>query len=215
MTVTVSLVEDNSEVREGCAALINGAPGFLCVGAYGSAEEALEKMPLAPPHVALVDIHLPGMGGIECVAKLKAELPDLQILMLTLYEQSDLIFDSLRAGANGYLLKSVLAGDLIRVVEQVHAGGAPMTMSVARRVIASFQDGGQFASPIKGLSSREREILEQLARGCRYREIGDALGISAFTVRGHLHSIYKKLHVKSATQAIVKIHQHNPKSRAH
>jgi DNA-binding NarL/FixJ family response regulator len=161
----------------------------------------------APPDVALVDIHLPGMSGIECVAKLKAELPHLQILMLTLYEQSDLIFDSLRAGASGYLLKSMSSDDLIRAVEQVHAGGAPMTMSVARRVIASFQNHAQPVPPSKDLTLREREILELLAKGFRYREIGEALGISPFTVRAHLHSVYKKLHVKSGTQAVIKFRE--------
>ena len=207
MPVTISLVEDNHEVRESCVALLNRASGLQCMGAYSTAEEALEKIPLAPPDVALVDIHLPGMSGIECVAKLKAELPHLQILMLTLYEQSDLIFDSLRARASGYLLKSMSSDDLIRAVEQVHAGGAPMTMSVARRVIASFQNHAQPVPPSKDLTLREREILELLAKGFRYREIGEALGISPFTVRAHLHSVYKKLHVKSGTQAAIKFRE--------
>lgn len=195
MPVTISLVEDNHEVRESCVALLNRASGLQCMGAYSTAEEAL------------VDIHLPGMSGIECVAKLKAELPHLQILMLTLYEQSDLIFDSLRVGASGYLLKSMSSDDLIRAVEQVHAGGAPMTMSVARRVIASFQNHAQPVPPSKDLTLREREILELLAKGFRYREIGEALGISPFTVRAHLHSVYKKLHVKSGTQAAIKFRE--------
>ncbi|HSY17396.1 MAG TPA: response regulator transcription factor [Candidatus Acidoferrales bacterium] len=207
MPVTVCLVEDNHEVRESCAALLNGAPGLKCLGAYCSAEEALEKIPLAPPDVALVDIHLPGMSGIECVAKLKAELPDLQILMLTLYERGDLIFNSLRAGANGYLLKSMSSADLIRAVEQVHAGGVPMTMSVARKVIACFQNGEPPASPVEALTPREQEILEQLGKGCYYREISESLGISLSTVRTHLHSVYRKLHVKSRTQAVIKFHE--------
>lgn len=208
MPVRICLVEDDHEVRESCAALLNGAPGLCCVGAYGSAEEALKKIPLAPPDVALVDINLPGISGIECVAKLKAKLPDLQILMLTLYERSDLIFDSLRAGASGYLLKSMSATDLIRAVEQVHAGGSPMTMSVARKVIACFQQETRVVSPVPELSPREREILEKLAGGCRYREIGEALGISTFTVRTHLHSVYRKLHVKSGLQAVIKLHSY-------
>jgi DNA-binding NarL/FixJ family response regulator len=210
MPVTVCLVEDNHEVRESCVALLNGAPGLLCLGAYGSAEEALEKIPLTPPDVALVDIHLPGMNGIECVAKLKTRLPELQILMLTLYERSDLIFNSLRAGANGYLLKSASSAELIQAVEQVHAGGAPMTMSVARKVIACFQENERPALPDGKLTPREQEILEQLARGGYYREIGASLGISLSTVRAHLHSVYKKLHVKSRTQAVMKFHEPVP-----
>lgn len=207
MPVTVCLVEDNHEVRENCAALLNGAPGLQCLGAYGSAEEALKNIPLSPPDVALVDIHLPGMSGIECVAKLKAALPDLQILMLTLYERGDLIFNSLRAGANGYLLKSMSSADLIQAVEQVHAGGVPMTMSVARKVIACFQNTQPSASPLEMLTPREHEILEQLGKGCYYREISEALGISLATVRTHLHSVYRKLHVKSRTQAVIKLHE--------
>jgi DNA-binding NarL/FixJ family response regulator len=204
MPVTVSLVEDHPEVRENCAALLNGAPGLRCLGAYGSGEEALEKIPREPPDVVLVDIHLPGMSGIECVAKLKAELPALQILMLTLHEQGDLIFSALRAGANGYLLKSTSATELIRAVKQVHAGGAPMTMSVARKVIACFQKNEPPVAPVPGLTPREREILEQLARGCYYLEIGETLGISVSTVRAHLHSVYQKLHVKSRAQAVIR-----------
>jgi len=207
MPLTVCLVEDNHEVRESCVALLNGAPGLRCLGAYGSAEEALEKIPLEPPDVVLMDMHLPGMSGIECVAKLKTELPALQILMLTLYERSDLIFNALRVGANGYLLKSTSATELIQAVEQVHAGGAPMTMSVARKVIACFQKNEPPALPIEGLTAREQEILEQLAKGFYYREIGEALGISPFTVRAHLHSVYKKLHVQSRTQAVIKFHE--------
>jgi DNA-binding NarL/FixJ family response regulator len=207
MPITVCLVEDNHEVRASCSALLTNAPGLQFKGGYASAEEALEKIPLAPPDVALVDIHLPGMSGIECVARLKSGLPNLQILILTLYEQSDLIFDSLRAGANGYLLKSMPSADLIQAVELVHAGGAPMTMSVARRVIASFKDYKQPVTPNMNLSPREREILDKLAQGCRYREIGEALGISAFTVRAHLHSVYKKLHVGTGTQAVIKLHK--------
>jgi DNA-binding NarL/FixJ family response regulator len=204
MAVTVCLVEDNPEVRESCQALLNGAAGLCCPGAYGSAEEALEEIPALHPDVVLVDINLPGMNGVELVERLKARLPDLQILMLTLYERSDLIFNALRAGANGYLLKSTSSAELIRAVEQVHAGGAPMTMSVARKVIACFHHQDRLLSPVEELTPREREILEQLARGSYYREIGESLGISMATVRAHLHSVYKKLHVKSRAQAVVK-----------
>jgi DNA-binding NarL/FixJ family response regulator len=206
MPITVSLVEDHSGMRESFATLLNNVPGLQCVGAYGTGEAAVRGIPRLRPHVALVDINLPGMNGIECVAKLKAKLPELQILMLTMYEQSDLIFDSLRAGASGYLLKNTPSAQLIQAIEQVHAGGAPMTMQIARKVIDYFQgEKGRPAGPLKNLTQREQEILELLAKGDYYREIGEALGISHHTVRVHLHSIYHKLHVKSRTQAVIKL----------
>ena len=206
MAVTVCLIEDDHEVRESCQALLNGAPGLRCLGTYGTAEEALRAIPHQKPDVVLVDINLPRMNGIECVSRLKAAQPDLQILMLTLYEQSDLIFKALRAGANGYLLKSSSSTELIHAVEQVHTGGAPMTMSVARKVIACFHTKDHSAAQIEGLTAREREILELLASGAYYREIGEKLGISSATVRCHLHSVYKKLHVKSRAEAVIKLH---------
>lgn len=206
MAVTVCLIEDDHEVRESCQALLNGAPGLQCLGAYGTAEQALEQIPLQKPDVVLVDINLPHMNGIECVARLKAVQPELQILMLTLYEQSDLIFKALRAGANGYLLKSTASAELIHAVEQVHTGGAPMTMSVARKVIACFHQKDHPAAQMDGLTAREKEILELLASGAYYREIGEHLGISVATVRCHLHSVYKKLHVKSRAEAVIRLH---------
>jgi DNA-binding NarL/FixJ family response regulator len=205
MPITVSLFENNHGLRESFAALLNGAPGLRCVSAHRTAEEAVEQIPLVRPDVALVDINLPGMNGIDCVALLKAELPELQILMLTMYEQSELIFNSLRAGASGYLLKNTPATDLLIAVKQVHAGIAPMSMSIARKVIAYFQQRQRAAAPLDNLTQRERKVLELLSKGGYYREIGQALGISPHTVRSHLHSIYRKLHVKSRAQAVIKL----------
>src|SRR4051794_27695310 len=204
MPIKISLVEDIPGVRERLAALLNDVPGMRCVGAHASGEEAVEKIPAEQPDVALVDVHLPGMNGIECVAKLKAQLPKLQILMLTRYEQSDLIFNSIRAGASGYLLKKTPPAELIHAIEQVHGGGAPMSMQIARKVIDHFRQIQRPASDIEKLTPREQEILELLSKGCYYKEIGDKLGISMNTVRTHLQHIYEKLHVQSRTAAVLK-----------
>jgi len=204
MPIKVSIVEDNADMRESVALLLNEAPGLRCVSTYASAEAAVRDLPLQKPDVALVDIHLPGMNGIECVRRLKAQLPQLQVLMLTRYEQSDLIFDSIRAGASGYLLKHIPAAELIQAVEQVHAGGAPMTMQIARKVISHFQQIRQPASDVEKLTPREQEVLTLLAKGYLYKEIAGNLGISINTLRNHLRTIYDKLHVHSRTEAAVK-----------
>ena len=154
--------------------------------------------------MALVDIHLPGMNGIECVGKLKSQLPKLHVLMLTRYEQSDLIFNSIRAGASGYLLKNTPGAELIQAVEQVYAGGAPMTMQIARKVMDHFRKIQQPAADVEKLTPREHEVLALLAKGYLYKQIGDELGISINTLRNRLRAIYEKLHVHSRTEATVK-----------
>jgi DNA-binding NarL/FixJ family response regulator len=204
MPITISLVEDHSGLRESLAMLLNNVPGFRCLDRYANGEDAVSKMPLRRPDVALVDINLPGMSGIECVAKLKREVPDLQILMLSMYEQSDLIFDSLRAGANGYMLKSAPAADLINAIEQVHAGGAPMSMQIARKVVRHFQDAKRQRFGLEKLTPREQEVLELVVQGCLNKEVADRLNISLSAVRAHLHVIYGKLRVQSRTQAVIK-----------
>jgi DNA-binding NarL/FixJ family response regulator len=202
--IKVSLVEDNPNMREGFSTLLNDTPGMRCVGAHATGEAAVERIPLEQPDVALVDIHLPGMSGIECVAKLKAQLPKLQVLMLTRYEQSDLIFNSIRAGASGYLLKNTPPAELIAAIEQVHSGGAPMSMQIARKVIDHFRQIQQPASEVEQLTAREQEILQLLSKGYYYKEISDSLGITYNTVRTHLQHIYEKLHVQSRTGAVLK-----------
>ncbi len=202
--ISVSLVEDHADTRESLAALIDGAPGFRCASVHASAEEALQNIPKQNPDVALVDINLPGMSGIECVAKLKNLLPQLPILMLTTYEESELIFNSLRAGARGYLLKKMAPMELIPAIEQVHAGGAPMSMPVASKVVEYFQQRQNASSEMEKLTQREQEILALLAQGFLYKEIGERTGISFSTVRSHLRNIYEKLHVQSRTEATVK-----------
>ncbi|MCX6890059.1 MAG: response regulator transcription factor, partial [Verrucomicrobia bacterium] len=148
--------------------------------------------------------NLPDISGIQCVAQLKARMPKVQVLMLTAYEDSKLIFDSLRAGAAGYLLKNMAPSDIVQAVEQVHAGGSPMSMAIARKVVSHFQQIPQPSSDVDQLSKREQEILGLLAKGYLYKEIADQLGITPGTVRVHLHTIYEKLHVQSRTQAVVK-----------
>jgi DNA-binding NarL/FixJ family response regulator len=204
MPIKISIVEDNADMRESVALLLNQTSGLRCVSSYASAEAAVKDLSAHKPDVALVDIHLPGMNGIECVARLKAQLPDLQVLMLTRYEQSDMIFDSIRAGASGYLLKHTSGPELVQAVEQVHAGGAPMTMQIARKVISHFQQFQKPASELEKLTPREQEVLALLAKGYLYKEIADQLGIAIHTLRNHLRAIYDKLHVHSRTEATVK-----------
>jgi DNA-binding NarL/FixJ family response regulator len=204
MPIRVSIVEDNPSLRETLVKMFNGAQGMQCVSAHGTGEDAVTHLPPANPDVALVDIHLPGMNGIECVAKLKSQLPRLQMLMLTRYEQNDLIFNSIRAGASGYLLKNTPRAELLQAIEQVHAGGAPMTMQIARKVMDHFRKIQQPAADVEKLTPREQEVLALLAKGYLYKQIGDELGISINTLRNRLRAIYEKLHVHSRTEATVK-----------
>jgi DNA-binding NarL/FixJ family response regulator len=202
--ITVSIVEDNRGTRDSLSELLNRAPGLQCVGAHANGEAALRSLPGENPHVVLMDINLPGMSGIECVARLKEKSPATQVLMLTTYEDGDLIFESLRAGANGYLLKNMPPTELVHAVEQVHAGGSPMSMHIARKVVNYFQRIRAPGSDMEKLTRREQEILALLAKGFLYKEIADQLGISLSTVRAHLHTVYEKLHVQSRTEAVVK-----------
>jgi DNA-binding NarL/FixJ family response regulator len=204
MPITVSIVEDDKETRESLAALVGGAPGLRCVSTYANGEDAVRGIAAGKPDVALVDINLPGRSGIECVAELKARVPRLQVLMITTYEERDLIFRSLRAGASGYLLKKTSRTKLIEAIEEVHGGGAPMSMQIARKVVNHFHEIRQPASDVEKLTPREQEILALLAKGSLYKEIGDVLGISIGTVRTHVKHIYEKLHVQSRSKAAAK-----------
>jgi len=204
MSIRVAIVEDNRGTRESLSELLGRANMLRFVGAHPTGEEALRQIPGERPDVVLMDINLPGMSGIECVSKLKQSLPKTQVLMLTTYEETDLIFDSLRKGASGYLLKNMPPSELIQAVEQVHAGGAPMSMQIARKVVNHFQQIKKPSSEVEQLTKREQEILALLAKGYLYKEIADQLGITLSTVRAHLHTIYEKLHVQSRTQAVVK-----------
>jgi len=200
----VSIVEDDEDIRSNLAQLIRKAPDFRLVSEHASAEEALARIPSAPPDVVLMDINLSRLSGIECTRRLKAKLPQLQILMLTIYEDSDQIFQSLRAGAGGYLLKRTPSAKILESIREVHAGGSPMNSHIARKVVQFFNQISQPAPHLELLSEREKDVLALLSRGQLYKQIADNLGITLDTVRKHLQSIYQKLHVHSRTEAVVK-----------
>jgi DNA-binding NarL/FixJ family response regulator len=204
MTIKVSIVEDNDPVRESLTSLIHGARGFRCVSAHRSAEAALKLLPDEKPDVVLMDIHLPGLSGIDCVRKLKAVQPDLLVLMLTAYEDDDLIFQALKGGANGYLVKQTPPSEILAAIQEVHGGGAPMSSNIARKVIQSFHQTEPNQSSTETLSSREREVLELLAQGYMNKEIAETLSIAFQTVHTHVRNIYSKLHVRSRTGAVAK-----------
>lgn len=202
--ISVAIVEDNHDIRSAMELLINGSEGYACIGAFNNAENALEKIPQLLPNVVLMDFNLPGMNGIECIARLKAEFPDMQFMMLTVYEDDDKIFMALEAGASGYILKKTSPGDLLDAIRELHDGGSPMSSQIARRVVAYFQKQAKPNPALEALTSREKEILDQLSKGFLYKEIAGNLFISIETVRRHVHNIYEKLHVRSRTDAVNK-----------
>ena len=204
-TITVAIVEDDRAIREGLAYLIQRSPGFQCIAAYADAEEAVVGLPERQPDVVLMDIQLPGMSGIECIRRLKQQYPAMQIMMLTVLEDHDRIFQSLAAGASGYLLKKTPPVKLLDAIRDLHAGGSPMSNQIARRVVQAFHMPAPVAKPSENLSTREHEILGHLAQGLLYKEIADRLDISIETVRTHVRNIYQKLHVRSRTQAVLKM----------
>lgn len=204
MPIRVAIVEDDRVTRESLVRLVERHKDLACVGAFSSGEEALEELPSNLPDVVLMDINLSGMTGIECVGSLKQKHPGLQVLMLTTYDDTENLFDSLRAGANGYLLKRAPAPEILNAIQEVHEGGSPMSTNIARKVVTYFHPRRQTAPELQTLTPREHEILTELCRGLHYKEIADQLGISTSTVRAHLHTIYGKLHVQSRTEAVVK-----------
>jgi DNA-binding NarL/FixJ family response regulator len=199
--IRVSIVEDIGEIREGLRFLVQQDVRFTCLSAHDSAEEALKVLPKNIPDVVLMDINLPRMNGIACVQELKKHIPDLLIAMFTIYEDSDQIFQALNAGATGYILKSTPPGKLLDALVELHEGGSPMSSSIARKVVQSFQ---RTVPKDEMLSARENEILRFLSDGLLYKEIGERLGIATGTVKQHIHRIYKKLHVQNRTEAINK-----------
>ena len=204
MAIKVSIIEDDDWIRENLTNQIASTDGFTCLGGYRNGEEAVAQIPRQAPDVILVDINLPKMNGIECVRKLKPLLPNTQILMLTVYEDSDKIFKSLLAGANGYLLKRTPQAEIIEAIADVHRGNSPMTGHIARKVVQYFNQRGTAENEIEKLSKREREVLDRLAEGISYKEIADVLSLSIDTVRMHIKGIYSKLHVHSRGEAVAK-----------
>jgi DNA-binding NarL/FixJ family response regulator len=204
MPIKVSIIEDDDWIRENLAGRIRQTEGFSCVGAFRSGEEALMQLPALEPNVVLMDINLPKMNGIECVRQLKALIPSAQVLMLTVYEDSDKIFNSLLAGASGYLLKRTPQAEILASIADVYRGNSPMTGHIARKVVQYFNQRGGGAAQVEKLSNREKEVLEHLAQGMPYKEIATVLAVSIDTVRVHIKGIYGKLHVHSRGEAVAK-----------
>jgi len=204
MIINIALVEDNDEIREGLSYLLNSSEGFKCAAKFSNAEDALKQIPEMSIDVVLMDINLPGMSGIECVAELKKLNKGIQIIMLTIFEDGEIIFKSLQAGASGYILKKTSPAQLLDAVKDVYNGGSPMSSQIARKVVQSFQNRNDAAKE-NDLSAREMEILNYLSKGYRYKEIADLLFISIETVRTHIRNIYEKLQVHSRTEALLKV----------
>jgi DNA-binding NarL/FixJ family response regulator len=206
--ITVSIVDDEKELRESIKAFIDGSPGFRCVSAYHSAETALKHLPEDRPDVVLMDIHLTGMSGIECAERLKTMTPEMQVMMLTVYEDTDQIFKTLAAGASGYMLKRSTPAKLLEAIKELNEGGSPMSSSIARKVVASFQNSGQGRDEKTNLSPREQMVLESMAKGLTYKQAADQFGISIGTIRTYVRRIYDKLHVQSRTEAVAEYLRH-------
>jgi DNA-binding NarL/FixJ family response regulator len=204
MQIKVAIVDDDEGIRSSLSALIKRAPGLKLVGEYANGETAVREIPKLLPDVVIMDINLPGMKGYDCVRQLKTAHPAIQFLMLTVYEDSDSLFNSLRAGASGYLLKRTASARLLEAIHDVCAGGSPMTPQLARRVVQFFSKPAGESAPLARLTPAEREFLDQLANGYAYKEIADRMNISIDTVRSYVRTVYEKLHVHSRTEAVVK-----------
>ena len=202
--ITVAIVEDDKRVRDGLAFLIGSSAGFQCVGTYPYAEAALKQIPWNWPDVVLMDINLPEMSGIDCVGRLKQMNPKLHVIMLTAYANDGQIFQSLKRGASGYLLKKSAPAKILEAITDVLSGGAPMSNLIARKVIQHFQELEEVPDQMEALTPRENELLDYLVKGYRNKEIADLLGVGLETIRTHLRNIYQKLHVTSRTEAVVK-----------
>jgi DNA-binding NarL/FixJ family response regulator len=200
----VAIVEDNRTTREGLETIINLSSDYRCVCTCPTAEDALKDLPGQQPAVVLMDIQLPGMSGVECVAQLKELLPATQVIMVTVYEDPDRIFRALRAGASGYLLKRATPEQVLNAIREVQQGGVPMSGEIARKVIAHFQNQNVSTAEVETLSAREREVLELVVHGFSNKEIADRLSVTVEAIRWHLKHIYHKLHVHSRTEAALK-----------
>jgi DNA-binding NarL/FixJ family response regulator len=203
MQIKVAIVDDDEGIRSSLASLIRRAANLKLVGDFPSAESALKEIPSRAPDVVLMDINLPGMNGVECVRQLKTLMPAVQFMMLTVYEDSDSLFNSFKAGASGYLLKRTASAKLIEAIRDVHQGGSPMTPQLARRVVQFLSQPREEGQAMPKLTPGEKEFLDQLAKGYAYKEIADRMKIS-ITVRSYVRTVYEKLHVHSRTEAVVK-----------
>ncbi|MFN6373950.1 MAG: response regulator [Chitinophagia bacterium] len=202
VSITVSIVEDNQFIKMALEQIILATDGYELKGSYSSAEEAIEKIPLAQPDIVLMDINLGGMSGIEAVAILKEQCPDILFMMCTVYEDDEKIFDALTAGASGYILKKSKPSELMAAVRELSDGGAPMSSQIASKVVSSFRKKEVSKENLhETLTSREYEILESLVKGRLYKEIGQDMNISTETVRKHVYNVYRKLHINNRVEA--------------
>ncbi len=199
VAIRVAIVEDDTPFRETLEKYLNRAQGFSCAGAYGDAREALRRIPQDAPDVVLVDLRLPGMGGVDCIAELRRQSPGVRAIVLTAFDEDDLVFRSLEAGAYGYLVKRTPPARILDAIREVHAGGSPMSAHIARKVVASFHRASG-----TGLSHQEREVLAGLSRGQTYAAIAQEMGIAIHTVRNYIRRIYEKLQVHSRTEAVAR-----------
>lgn len=204
MTIRVSIVENERFIREELVSLIHEARGFQCVGAYSSGEQALREIPKQPAQVVLMDINLGQMSGVQCTHLLKQVMPELLIVILTVYDDKQQVFQALEMGANGYLLKRTPAPEILKAIQDVHRGGAPMSSYIARQVVQSFSRRTAHPTSDVALSVREKEVLALVAKGYINKEIATMLGLTEDTVRGYLKHVYQKLHVQSRTEAAMK-----------
>ena len=212
MTISVSIVEDDPQVRASLARLIDSSPGYRCVSQHPTAESALQEIPKITPDVTLMDINLPGINGVECIRRLKPQLGDKQIIVLTVYQNTEHIFNALAAGATGYMLKQTPPAELLAAIQNVHNGGSPMSSHIARKIVQSFQQAPSPAVESASLSPREVQVLDLLAKGYLYKEIAETMKLTYATVHTHIRHIYEKLHVRSRTEAVAK-HLGQPRPR--
>ena len=206
--IRVAIVEDEDEIRNALRILINGFNGFTCNNAYSNAEDALMNIPSLMPDVVLMDVHLPGKNGIECVKDLKKLCGMTQFMMCTVYDDDDNIFEALRAGATGYLLKRTPPAQMLEAIRDLHTGGSPMSSEIARRVVIYMQQKDKPSQATDTLTQREKEILSYLSKGYLYKEIAEKLFVSKETVKKHIHNIYDKLQVQTRTEALNKAFRH-------
>lgn len=204
MSITLAIVEDLDEVRDGLKNFLMLSSEFKVMDTFKTAEEALYDIPRLKPDIVIMDINLPGMNGIECIRQVKTKTPDTQFMMFTVYENDEKVFEALKAGASGYLLKNTGLLQMSEALKELYKGGSPMSANIARKLVTVFHDQEKNAIPIETLSNRENEILQWLAKGLLYKEIAEQLSISTGTVRQHIHKIYEKLHVQNRTEALNK-----------
>jgi RNA polymerase sigma factor (sigma-70 family) len=205
--IRVAIVEDDTKLRSTLSKLIDTDPGFEVKGGFSTTVAALEGIPQLNPDIVIMDINLPDINGVECVRRLKLICPGPQILMLTVYEDTEAVFSALRAGASGYLLKQTPIEELFAALREIDRGGSPMSSHVARKVVQSFKESDAVNLEVESLSPREREVLELVAEGCLFKEIAEQLGVSFGTIHTYCRRIYEKLHVRSRAQAVAKWHQ--------